>query len=357
MSAPSIPNLLSLRGSSRGGRGRGRARGGGPPTGSAPSRDIIIQGTDQDAALSRKSAVDQGYLNDPFARHLVPNTPGVISRRLPIINRGTYTRTVGLDKLIDLFLSGTDGTEAHEKQIVSLGAGTDTRSLRLFASSNHRNITYHEIDFPEICAKKLRTVQITPDIRQVLQDPIAEDDGSWRSEAQNGNRLWCHGLDLRDLAQKEATAISGIRPDIPTLLISECCLCYLEVPTASAVVRWFEDQIPNLGIIIYEPIKPDDGFGRMMVSNLAARGIRMPTLEEYKTSSQQESRLRTAGFEQAQHMMVDEIWDQWVPQEEKQRVDDLEGLDEVEEWRLLAGHYIVVWGWKGQGFSSLGCKG
>lgn len=87
MSAPSIPNLLSLRGSRGASRGRGRGRGGHPHS-AAVSHDATIQGTDTDAAVSRMSAVDLGYLEDPFAQYFVQNTAGGAVRRLPIINRG-----------------------------------------------------------------------------------------------------------------------------------------------------------------------------------------------------------------------------------------------------------------------------
>ena len=101
MSAPSIPNLLSLRGARGGARGRGRGRGRGgsgsgyPPSSSpALSQDTVIQGTDTDAAVSRMSAVDLGYLEDPFAQFFAQQPPhghghGGVTRRLPIINRGT----------------------------------------------------------------------------------------------------------------------------------------------------------------------------------------------------------------------------------------------------------------------------
>lgn len=89
MSAPSIPNLLSLRGAARGGRGRGRGRGG-HRSAAATAHDATIQGTDTDAAVSRMSAVDVGYLNDPYAQYFVSNAAGPVTRRLPIINRGEY---------------------------------------------------------------------------------------------------------------------------------------------------------------------------------------------------------------------------------------------------------------------------
>lgn len=89
MSASQIPNLNTLR---RGaGRGRLRGRGGHESPGSGPrfgsaQKDRVVQGTDNDASVSRLSAVGLGYLEDPFARALTP--PGQETRRLPIINRG-----------------------------------------------------------------------------------------------------------------------------------------------------------------------------------------------------------------------------------------------------------------------------
>lgn len=53
------------------------------------SKDKIIQGTDQDASVSRLSAVEVGYLSDPFAKAFVPSESDRWVRRFPIINRGT----------------------------------------------------------------------------------------------------------------------------------------------------------------------------------------------------------------------------------------------------------------------------
>lgn len=92
MSAPSIPNLLSLRGGRGGSRGRGRGpgRGGHPQSASSQAQhDATIQGTDTDAAVSRLSAVELGYLDDPYAEFLVQGQN--LNRRLPIINRGEIT--------------------------------------------------------------------------------------------------------------------------------------------------------------------------------------------------------------------------------------------------------------------------
>ncbi|KAK0715024.1 S-adenosyl-L-methionine-dependent methyltransferase [Lasiosphaeris hirsuta] len=355
MSAPTIPNLLSLRGSSRGsGRSSGRGRGGSSASSlsaSGPGHDATIQATDTDAAVSRLSAVEMGYLQDPFASLFVqPAPPGPSNRRLPIINRGTYTRTTAIDAIVNHFLASTPN---QRRQIVSLGAGTDTRALRLFSSNTYTNIAYHEIDFPAITQRKLHSVRASQHLRTVLTvttPPLTPPPSSWTAASATSatNTLHCHGIDLRLLPA--AGILPSLDPSLPTLLISECCLCYLAPAAASAVVAYFTSRLPRLGLVLYEPVKPNDPFGRMMVSNLAARRIEMPTLDVFLLPADQERRLQQAGFDIVRHMTIDKVWEKWVATEEKERVDGLEGLDEVEEWLLLAGHYIVAWGWRGDGF-------
>ena len=88
MAAPSIPNLNSFR--TGRGRGRGRGLGGSSSHESSldkSSNDRIVQQTDQDASVSRMSAVNAGYLNDPFAKLFVSSEA---LNRLPIINRGEH---------------------------------------------------------------------------------------------------------------------------------------------------------------------------------------------------------------------------------------------------------------------------
>lgn len=121
-------------------------------------------------------------------------------------------------------------------------------------------------------------------------------------------------------------------------------------------------------MLLYEPIKPSDAFGRVMVANLAARGIELHTLTQYGSLDAQRERLRKYGFGGGggggggnmrgegcdsvgagggvRARDVDECWEEGVSAEEKRRVAGLEMVDEVEEWRLLAQHYCVAWGWR-----------
>ena len=91
MAAPSIPNLNSLRASRGRGRGRGLSSLGGPSSRTLEEdkarNDAIVQQTDEDASVSRLSAVNAGYLKDPFAKLFVMTEE---QRRFPIINRGEH---------------------------------------------------------------------------------------------------------------------------------------------------------------------------------------------------------------------------------------------------------------------------
>lgn len=89
-SSNEIPNLKTLLGNRRGGASRGRGRGRGGLGGSSEEReqakDNAVKGTDQDAAGSRVSCVELGYLHDPYARLFATQQS---ARRLPLLNRGS----------------------------------------------------------------------------------------------------------------------------------------------------------------------------------------------------------------------------------------------------------------------------
>lgn len=359
MAAPSIPNLNSLRGRTalrRGGRGRGD-KGHAPEEEDAQDgRDKIIRQTDGDASTSRLSAVALGYLHDDFARSFVQ---GQIPRRYPLINRGTYVRTSAIDRLVDEFLATTvDANNTHHSatplaQVISLGAGSDTRFFRL--STPHRQaLLYHELDFVDNVHAKLSAIDSSPQLKHKIQESfsspqdiqVSTDKTSLLSSTYN-----LHAIDLRQFAQDSPPAIPNLRTDLPTLLLSECCLCYVPPTTTTQILSHFTNLIPtaSLALILYEPIRPYDNFGKTMISNLGSRGIELQTLKRYYSLAAQRERLKKAGFATGQGARdVEQIYygDEWVSPAERDRVERLEWLDEVEEWKLLARHYCVAWGWR-----------
>ena len=93
--------------------------------------DKAIRSTDDDAAHARISAVRKGYLEDPFIALLVPRAH-LVPTRAPLIHIGTFVRSEAIDILIKGWIA-LMSTES-QIQIVSLGAGSDSRFWRLMVS-------------------------------------------------------------------------------------------------------------------------------------------------------------------------------------------------------------------------------
>lgn len=95
--------------------------------------DASIRLTDTDAALARLSAVNKGYLEDRFIKTMVPRAhlqlPGP-----PLINVGTFVRSTAIDHLVHGWLELAKHA-GKSCQIVSLGAGSDTRFWRIAVRS------------------------------------------------------------------------------------------------------------------------------------------------------------------------------------------------------------------------------
>lgn len=276
-------------------------------------------------------------------------------------------RTTTIDQLVARFLGPSSPENKHRKQIISLGAGSDTRVFR-FLSSRTPDFIYHELDFAVNTTAKIRAIRSAPELQRVLG--IGSTDGesqvtvSEAGDALHSPSYHIHPVDLRSLStcSDPAAALPGVETGLPTLLISECCLVYLSPAEAEKVVAFFTEGLfgsgsastPNverdgapLGLIIYEPIRPNDAFGEVMVSNLAARGIQLQTLHKYASLEAQRTRFRDHGFRDGQAAGdIEFIWKSWVSEEEKGRVAGLEMLDEMEEWELLARHYCIAWGWR-----------
>jgi [phosphatase 2A protein]-leucine-carboxy methyltransferase len=275
------------------------------------------------------SAVSTGYLQDQYAEAFFP-AGEPIAKRYPIINRGTYVRTTAIDQLVLRFLKTNP---SQPKQIISLGAGSDTRFFRLCAGQTYP-VTYHELDFPANVNPKRTALRASPTLSRLILPPTD-------TTTTGGPSYHLHALDLRDLTLKSPPIIPHLATDIPTLLLSECCLCYVPPEIASSILSYFTMNISSptpLGIVLYEPIRPDDAFGRTMVVNLASRGIHMQTLRQYGTLGKQRERLRVAGFDGEQGARdVLGIFEGWVGEGERRRVEG-----------LVAAHYCVAWAWRGE---------
>ncbi|KAJ3184067.1 Leucine carboxyl methyltransferase 1 [Gaertneriomyces sp. JEL0708] len=306
--------------------------------------DDAIRSTDTDAAVSRLAAVSTQYLDDPFAHHFVRRP----EKRPPIINRGTYTRHHALDSLIARFLKSCGG---QAKQIVSLGAGSDTRWFKL-KSRGLAPERYFEIDFPEITSQKIAAIQRKPELGSLLEGCTFECGGT----ALQAKGYAVLPGDLRQFTSHILPKMMALGFDrrLPTLFLSECLLVYLDSSVTTMLLKATAESVDVGVFLVYEQILPDDAFGRTMVQNLRARNIELPGLHAYPTMEAHEQRYKGAGWNTAGAIDLNDYWETCLEEAEKLRISKLEIFDELEEWKLLSAHYCISWGTKGQELQDFG---
>ena len=71
----------------------------------------------------------------------------------------------------------------------------------------------------------------------------------------------------------------GLNPNSPTLFIAECVLIYIQPQTVDSIISISKNLFTNSWFVTFEQINPDDAFGRVMVSNLRARGLSISCLD------------------------------------------------------------------------------
>ena len=182
-----------------------------------------------------------GSIDDRIASELLPRkTRFVVGETLAnLVWKGTpavkkldwiVDRTKFIDSQLDEFIEETINC-ASKRQVVLIGSGYDTRSLRYAESS----IDFYEIDIPEVISKKSVL------IRQYLDKSASS--ASVRFVPLDLNEVLTKNKNIVQVLEAE-----GFQSDLPTMVISEAVLFYL-IP--EAVQKLISDQTQRISILYY----------------------------------------------------------------------------------------------------------
>lgn len=75
----------------------------------------------------------------------------------------------------------------------------------------------------------------------------------------------------------------------------------------------------NTLFALYEQIRPDDAFGKMMIRNLKSRNIELKGIYAYPDLEHQEKRFIDLGWQDAKAMDINAVHDHYISQEELSR--------------------------------------
>ncbi|CCF58473.1 hypothetical protein KAFR_0E03210 [Kazachstania africana CBS 2517] len=321
--------------------------------------NLAIQQTDYDAFSSKIAAIQRGYLppssknalnqdyDDADAwlsklyinfKELHMNYLNVLrskNRRVyskinkaslnsfPVMNYGTYLRTAAIDLSVLQYLN--DST-FDKFQIVNLGAGSDLRMIQYLNMFPDRLENFVDIDFAE-------AVQ--------LKQGIINDLGF------KNDKYHLLACDLKqDIKKTMETLESRLDLSTPTIIITECMLCYLPETQSQLLIDNCMKSFEKGCWISYDPIggdQPSDRFGKIMKNNLQeSRGLDLPTLLIY--SSTEKYLQRWAADNKAESTILD-MWqfhNKYISAKEMARLRSLQFLDEIEELKLMQLHYVIL---------------
>nr|XP_055071846.1 tRNA wybutosine-synthesizing protein 4 [Misgurnus anguillicaudatus] len=305
-------------------------------------KDVAVQGTNDSSVVSKVSAAAQGYFNDQFLKHFVCK----VSRRAPLINRGYYVRMKAVDHCVKQFFYATES--CLRRQILSLGAGFDSLFFRLYVEGALKSVTVFEVDFPEVAQRKAALISSNACLMDALPD--------WESvSTQQTNGVFIRsghynllGVDVRKEQEVEATLNkAGLQWDVPTLVLSEVVLTYMETQWSDAVIGWAAKLLPQSLFVMYEQIHPDDPFGLVMQNHFLKLNSTIHALKQYPDSNAQTQRFIQQGWEKCVCLDMNEFYFDLLREDEKQRVEGLEPFDEFEEWHQKCSHYFILTASKG----------
>ncbi len=274
----------------------------------------------------------------------------------PVINRGTWLRTISIDLVINRFLEQSKGEQV---QILSLGAGSDTRAFRILPKYDG-NVDYFEVDFEDSCKIKKYTILSNPVLSQMLsiahtgeRPPINYNEFESCSSTLDSDCYHLVACDLRTFKDHKEVLPSTFDWNKKTLVVSECCICYMSTEDSNDLLRFLKHNLIQGAFLVYDPMGGEESnesrYGQVMVRNLRTRGIEMPNLMVYNTIEKQQQRFLSFGISKFNLDVCDLkfVYEHWIPRDEIFRISRLEMLDELEELNLINSHYALILGWWG----------
>nr|CAG4646371.1 EOG090X08O3 [Macrothrix elegans] len=307
--------------------------------------DEAVRATNDDASFCKKFAVQLGYWKDPFISQLVRNT----DRKAPEINRGYFTRVIGITTLVHRFIRAVKGN----CQIVSFGAGFDTLFWRL-SEAGFLMKKYVEIDFPNVTSRKSHYIRNSSQMTEFLEQLImimfiivSGGETRFSGNEIHSNVYHLVAADVRNLAEVETKLIEcSIEMTVPTLFLFECVLVYIPVKSSHALLKFLADKFSSTFCINYEQVNMMDRFGEVMLTNLRSRGCALAGVEACSSLKSQEDRFIINGWDGAEALDMNQVYHQVISPSEIMRIEKIEFLDEKELLDQLFHHYCICVAWK-----------
>lgn len=294
--------------------------------------DLQVQGTNNSSIVSKRSVeIIYKDISPPgeWFKHFVPKG----KRRSPAINRGYWIRMETIRQVIYKIMEKTDGNV----NIINLGCGYDPLPFQLL-HMNYKNITFYDIDYPELVNNKLEMIKKSPEILEL----IGESDGlKDLGLLYNTDNYKLFGCDLKNYSLFEKQ-LSLLKEGV-NIFIAEVSLAYMHYDDANKIIE-LASKVPNSHFVILEQILPNgkyDSFAQKMLAHFSKLRSSLKCVEQYPEKKDQIARFKQY-YKNAEIRDLFENWNELIDDDIKVRMESIEEFDEWEEFIMFCQHYVIV---------------
>ena len=141
-----------------------------------------------------------------------------------------------------------------------------------------------------------------------------------------------------DIFKKLKTVLD---PQNGTLFLGEVSLVYLPSETSDCILDYISENFTKSAVVLYEQLNTRDPFGKFMMSHFNKLNCPLGSPDVHNTVEKIHSRL-AEHFKDIFTADLNHITIQTLPEEELNRVSNMELFDEFEELSLLNSHYALT---------------
>lgn len=310
--------------------------------------DMSIMATAEDALQTKQAAVNAGYYSDDFIQPFYQSSVRHRRQVQPIIKKGTHARVCCMDRAISAFC--TSSATSTRRQIVVVGGGKDTSYFRYLAGtimgmdqeSASVPCSWYEVDHTNVIQEKARIIEESP----LLSSYCSLATTPYGFSSVHKDKKHKYHLVKHDLREDPLVLLEKLDLDssLPTLLLLECVLMYIPDSASRKLLAALSKAAKDTWMVCYEPILGSDPFGKMMQQNLVQAGVATPDscLLQSRTLQRQLEKLIKSSFSRAVGCDMWSAYQTILTKEQRQRANQCEFLDEIEEWMLIMRHYCFI---------------
>ncbi|XP_046854725.1 LOW QUALITY PROTEIN: leucine carboxyl methyltransferase 1-like [Xenia sp. Carnegie-2017] len=300
--------------------------------------------------MCKRFAVHLGYWQDNYIQYFVKKT----ERKTPEINRGYYAR-----KRNGNYTQPIPEMTSNGCQVINLGAGFDTRYWQL-KESGTCPMMFYDVDFGAVTSRNVWPV------KRIDNDDSKRDVKlklSWFLTLRQKKALQLYfdasveygheeihfrdyhllAADIRNITELEEKLLKySLDKSLPTVFITECVLVYLHPKESETLIKWAGENFPTALFLNYEQVNMNDTFGQVMIDNLKVRNCFLYGALACPTLKSQVERFENLSWSTAGVLDMSPVY-QKLPYEDRERIEKLEMLDEVNLFYQLLNHYCICW--------------